>query len=245
MIAVPRSRPLDAELAVRACVGRQVGLPVRGIDEADAGEHEHHDHRDLDPHHDVVRRRRFLDADVQHRAERQHDQHCGQVDDRAGRHQETVRALVERRTRQRLRQMNAPIAEQVGDVTRPPDRNRGRRHQIFERKIPADDPGERLAERAVRVRVRAARHGNHRSELRVADRGERGAEGSDEQRQRQGRSRVIRRDRAGQDENAGADRRAQADCRQRAGAQHPVQRRGAIQLGNDGFDGADGEQTAH
>ena len=26
--------------------------------------------------------------------------------------------------------------------------------------------------------------------------------------------------------------------------QHPVQRRRAVQLGNDGFDGADGEQTA-
>src|SRR5262249_49590852 len=41
-------------------------------------------------------------------------------------------------------------------------------HSVFENKIPADNPGDQLAEGRVRIRVRTSGYGNHRSQFRVA-----------------------------------------------------------------------------
>ena len=61
---------------------------------------------------------------------------------------------------------------------------------VFEDQIPADDPGEDLAQRRVRVRVRAAGDGNHRRQFGIAERREAARDRHQHERQRNGRPRA-------------------------------------------------------
>ena len=82
-----------------------------------------------------------------------------------------------RRTRRARRaatagQRHAERADEALHVARP--RRGGRRDAdpVFEDQIPADDPGDELAQRRIRVGIRAARDRHHRREFRITQRDE-------------------------------------------------------------------------
>ena len=77
------------------------------------------------------------------------------------------------------RQVDVRIGQQTHDVRRPAHRHGGGRNRVLEQQVPADEPGERLAERGVGIAVRAARHRQEGCELRIAQRRKASAEGGD------------------------------------------------------------------
>ena len=72
--------------------------------------------------------------------------------------------------RQPHRQRDTSRASERLEVFAPRDRDRDVSDRVLEDQIPADDPGDDLAERRVRVRVRASRLRNHRRQLGVTQR---------------------------------------------------------------------------
>ncbi len=129
-----------------------------------------------------------------------------------------------RRLRILIRNVQAELVQERSEVSAPADRHRRGAEQILEDQIPADDPGDELAERRVAVGVRAAGDRDHRRELGVAESGEQTAETGEDERVDDGRSGVLRRGGAGQDEDAGADDGADAEHREVERAERSPQR---------------------
>ena len=122
------------------------------------------------------------------------------VNDRAG------------RRRERRREVDADeVVQETREVAAPADRDRRRAERVLEDQVPADDPGEELAERRVAVGVGRAGNRHGRRELRVAEAGERRRDAREDHREHDGRAGVGGRDLAGQDEDAGADDGADAE----------------------------------
>ena len=69
----------------------------------------------------------------------------------------------------RRRQRDAEVVEQLVQVARPADRDRGGAERELQDQVPADDPGDELAERRVGERVGRARDRHGRGELGVAE----------------------------------------------------------------------------
>jgi hypothetical protein len=88
---------------------------------------------------------------------------------------------------------------------RPADRDRRRRQRVLEDQVPADDPGDQLAERGVRVRVGRARDRHRRGELGVAQPRQRADDAGEQHRQDHGGARVRARGLARDHEDAGPD----------------------------------------
>ena len=103
---------------------------------------------------------------------------------------------------------------EADEVAGPAHRDRRGAERVLEDQVPADDPGEELAERGVGVGVCAAGDRDHRRELGVAEPGERAADRRDDHREHERRAGVLRRGRSGQHEDAGADDRADAERRE-------------------------------
>ena len=79
-----------------------------------------------------------------------------------------------RRGAERRRELRCPeVVQQAGEVARPADRDRRGAERVLEHQVPADDPGDELAERRVAVGVGGAGDRNRRGELRIAQAGER------------------------------------------------------------------------
>ena len=206
-----------AELPEAARVLGDERLPVGAVDGPHAEPDEQHDDCDLDRDHDRIEACGLVDADIAQRRDGGDHKHRRQVQDGPGAHDlEVARPLGERRVRQCVRQVHAELLDEAHDVAGPADRDRGRGEQVLEDQVPADEPGDEFAERGVRIRVSAARHGDHRGELRVAESGERAAEAGDQERHDERGSGVVRRSRARQHEDAGAD--DGADAQQDEGA---------------------------
>ena len=128
-------------------------------------------------------------------------------------------------------------AEQRVEVAAPRDRDGDVADRVLEDQVPPDDPGDELAERRVRVRVRAARLRNHRRQLGVAQRGEPAHDAEQNERDDQRRAGAVAnhhavrqnlagRGRADRREDSGADHRADREHDQVARAQRPLQRFG-------------------
>ncbi len=149
------------------------------------------------------------------------------------------------------RELHAEAVEQGDHVPRPGDGHRGVADGVLEEQVPADDPGDQLAQRGVGVRVGAARHRDHGGELGVAERGEgaddgRQDEGEDERRARAGPRRVPRGGAADGGEDARADDGADAQGDEAPGAQNLAKPGPApIGLGHDAVDGLGAEELVH
>ena len=119
------------------------GGVVGGVDEADAGDDDEEDDEELDPDEHQVDPHRLFDP---HR-----DQDC-----QSGHQQE--RQQVEVRPRGDHRGDGDPeLAEEQLGVLRPPlGHDAGPEHKL-EQEVPADDPGDDLAEGGIRERVRRTR----------------------------------------------------------------------------------------
>ena len=111
-----------------------------------------------------------------------------------------------------VRQVEAEDADEVLEVVRPAVRDGRRAHGVLEHQVPADDPGEQLAQRGVGVGVGRAGHRDHRGELRVAQRGEDAGDAGDHEGEDQRRAGLVVRGHAGEHEDAGADDRADAQA---------------------------------
>ncbi len=82
--------------------------------------------------------------------------------------------------------MEAEPVEQIDDVRGEADADAHVGAGVFEDQIPADDPGDELAERGVGVGVGGAGDGNHGGQLGVAEAGERADEGHQDHGERDG-----------------------------------------------------------
>ncbi len=97
----------------------------------------------------------------------------------------------EQRDRRARRQVEAEeVVAQILQIGREAHRHRHVRDGVFEDQIPADDPGEDLAQDRVGVGVGAAGDGNHRGQFGVAERRE--AAGDRHQQERKGDGRARR-----------------------------------------------------
>ena len=70
------------------------------------------------------------------------------------------------------RNLDMENLHELNEVIRPAGRDRARAHGIFQRQVPADDPGKEFAQGGIGIRVGATRQGNHGSELRIAKPGQ-------------------------------------------------------------------------
>jgi hypothetical protein len=92
--------------------------------------------------------RRFLDALVAKRRADRDDRDRGQIHEGPG----SVQGIadlgrLERRRRQIIRyEIDAVVLEQLDEIAAPADRNRRAGHHVFENQVPADEPGDELAQ---------------------------------------------------------------------------------------------------
>ena len=78
----------------------------------------------------------------------------------------------EGRIGQDVRHVQVENPDKILKVLRPAVRDGGGSDGVFEDEVPADDPGEHLAQRDIGVRVRRPGYRRHRRELRIAEGGE-------------------------------------------------------------------------
>ena len=176
------------------------------------------DDEQLERHHDVVDACRFPGAEHQQAGEQQNDQGGRQIEDARRRCSIGEFHHLAGRLHPLRREMNAETAEQTDRVAGPADSHGRGAHAIFEDQIPADDPGEDLADGRVGIGVGASRSGDHGGQFGVAEADEGACDAGQDKRQDDRGPRVTGRRLAGQHEDAGADDAAdaQADERERA-----------------------------
>ena len=120
------------------------------------------------------------------------------------------------------RHLNVEYVEQLYKVIGPAGRYRAGPHGVFQRQIPADDPGEEFAHRRIGIRIGAARQWDHRGKLGVTQGGEGASEPGEDEGQHQPGSGVVRAQ-SGQDEDAGPDHGAHSQGGQLDHAQGALQ----------------------
>ena len=186
---------------------------VARLEVEDAHDHEEREDGELQADHHRVRPRALLDAVGEHDADGEHEHDGGEVD----------RAAVAGRPGDRVRQVDAEQrAEQVLDVPAPADGDGRDGHPVLEDEVPADDPGDELAQRRVAVRVGASGDRDGGGELRVAQRREDAGHPGEHEGQDDRRTGLA--DRLADDhEDPGADDRADAQRGQVEGADGALQ----------------------
>jgi hypothetical protein len=130
--------------------GRGEGRPVRGFHQHSTDHHEGQNGADLDRDHDVVGLGRFLHAAHQQQRQNEDNQEAWEIKVRAGPLPRSPHG-----TRPLVRQVHAERRELRFRVTGKADRHGDVADHVFENQVPADDPGEDLAERRVRIGVGA------------------------------------------------------------------------------------------
>lgn len=107
--------------------------------------------------------------------------------------------------------IDAEVVEEFDGVARPSDGDGGGSEQVFQDKVPADDPSEEFAQAGVGVGVGAAGGGNHGGVFGVTEAGKETANARDGEGENEGRSGVVCCSRAGEDKDSGADDGANAE----------------------------------
>ena len=121
------------------------------------------------------------------------------------------------------RQLPAEAGQDALEVAAPPDRDGHGPDRVLEDEVPADRPGDDLAERRVGVGVRAAGDRDHRRELGVAESREGAGEPGRHVGDRDRGPRLVRGGGAGEHEDAGPDDRADAEEGEVERGQRPLQ----------------------
>ncbi len=205
-----RGRPHHAGPAI----GR-VGRPVGGLNVRIANPQEDQNREQLDEDHDRVEAGALADADDQQDHHQKNDDDGGQIDHGSG--QDPGARLHPGGKSDPSAQEN-PL-----EVSAPADGHGHGADRVFENQIPADHPGDDFAEGGVGVGVGAARDGNHRRELGVAQGRETAGEAGQDIGEGDRRARLVRGRGSGQDEDAGADDRADAEEREIEGGESSLQ----------------------
>jgi hypothetical protein len=130
-------------------------------------------------------------------------------------------------------------------VSRPAIGNRGRADRVLENQIPADHPGEQLAERCVGIGVGRSGHWHHRRKFGVAQRRENaGHAGEDVGKHQRGTGHIVGGG-ARRDENPGANHRANPQTGQLDRTEDPAQTILALHFLQQLFERLRREQLAH
>ena len=111
----------------------------------------------------------------------------------------------------------------VDEVAGPADRHGRRAERVLEDQVPADDPGDELAERRVSVGVGGACDRHARGELGIAERGEHARQARQDHGDDDCGTGVRCGRLPGQHEDAGADDGADAEHDELSGPEHPLQ----------------------
>ena len=119
--------------------------------------------------------------------------------------------------------IDAKVVQERHDIARPADGDRDGADGVFEDQVPADDPGEQLAQRGVAIGVGAAGHRDERGEFAVAESGEDRSKAGQDKREHNCRPGVLRRDRSREHKDARADNGADAERGEVHGAERPVE----------------------
>ena len=109
--------------------------------------------------------------------------------------------------RQPQRHFDIENIQQLDEVIGPSRRHGAGAHGVFEREVPADDPGEDFAERRISIGVSAARERNHGRKLRIAQSCEGAAQAGENEREHQPWSGIVRAQ-SGENEDSCANHRA-------------------------------------
>jgi hypothetical protein len=127
---------------------RRKRLPVRGVDVENADQNDEEHGCQLDPHHRRIEVGAFGDALHEHDRHDRDDNHRRQIHDAGGPHELPRRSVVDdRRTGQRGGKLKTELGNHALKISRPAIGHRGRADRVLENQIPADHPGEDLAER--------------------------------------------------------------------------------------------------
>src|SRR5581483_373601 len=200
---------------------------VRAVDEEDAQADDDGEDRDLRGDEDAGEARGLLGAHHEDRRDEERKEERGQVDDAAGHAAEVGVGGPHGKLGVR------DAAPERDEVVAPRDGDGGRADGVLQDQRPAQDPRQRLAQRAVRVAVGAAAGGDGGGQLGVGQAGE-AADGAHED---EGPDDVGARDLGAQarvDEDARADDGADAQEREVQGAQALLDRLGrVVRLGDD------------
>ncbi len=164
------------------------------LDETGSGKDEDQDGGHLDQHHDVVGASRLADAAHQEHRQEHHDQEGRNVEAEmpAGSVEVVARKVLQAggqvgRGDPLDGQMDAKPVEEVYQVSGEAHADAHVAESVFENQIPADDPGDQLAEGGVGVGVSRAGNGNHGGQFGVTEAGEDADDGHQHQRERQRR----------------------------------------------------------
>lgn len=203
-----------AKFAQCASVLREIRTIVVAIDVLPADHHKHHDDRHFQEHDDVVEQRTLARAADEEETHNHHDGGSREVDD----------AAVPRTRRQFMRQVNADGGEEMREILAPRDAHRDGRHGVFQHEVPSDNPGDELAHRGVGISVGTSCHGNHRGKFGIAESGKGASDGGDDERKRDGWTRVACRYGSGDGEESGADDDTDSEGHEADGAEHAAKR---------------------
>ena len=123
-----------------------------------------------------------------------------------------VHGHFKRRVAPFVRNLYSHKLKHLVEVFTPRDGDRSRAHRVFEHKIPPDDPRHQFAHRGVRIRVRAARHRNHRRKFRVAEACKRTPDAGHQERERDRGASALRNSRGRAHKDSGADHATDSEC---------------------------------
>ena len=141
-----------------------------GINIGRAAENEEDDDGELDDDDDIVEAGGFPDPDHEKYGGGQADNYSGEVEEGSAL---GPNAVVEdqRRRAEGRGDIDAEVVEEFYGVAGPSDGDGGGGEEVFQDKVPADDPSEEFAEASIGVGIGAACGGNHGSVLGVAEAG--------------------------------------------------------------------------
>ena len=109
------------------------------------------------------------------------------------------------------RQVDVQLLQQAHEVSGPAGGHGGGAEGVFEHQVPADDPGDQLAQRGIAIGVSGAGDGNDGGELRIAEPGKGAGDAGKDKAERNCGTGVERGRLAGQHEDPRADDGADAE----------------------------------
>ena len=194
------------------------GDPVVGVDVGRAAENEEDDDGELDDDDDIVETGGFTDADHKQDGGGQADKDGGEVEEGSALSPDAV-VEDQRGGAEGGWDIHAEVVEEFDGVAGPSDGDGGGGEQVFQNKVPSDDPGEEFSEAGVGVGVGATGGGNHGSVLGVAEAGKETANARDGEGKNECGSGVVCGSGAGEDEDSCADDGANAQEGELPGAE--------------------------
>ena len=112
---------------------------------------------------------------------------------------------------------------QLNEVIGPPGAHRAGAHRVLQRQIPADNPGNQLTQRGIRIGVSGTGQRNHRGELGITQSREGAAQATEHKREHQARPGVVR-SQARQHKDTCPDYRPDTQCGQLERSQRALKR---------------------